>query len=75
MQDRFKLRISKREKQILQMLTFSVKEMALNLQLKPSTVATYIKRLYEKFNVNNRVALYIEASKHGLIDENNYRIN
>lgn len=60
---------SKRENDVLRLLVngASAKEIALKLDLSPTTVQTYIKRIYGKLNVNNRVAAVANVMDRRLI--------
>ncbi len=64
-------RLSKREMQILMMITQgkSVQEISDALSLSPKTISTYRHRLYEKLNVHNDVGLTHLAMRHGLLGE------
>jgi DNA-binding NarL/FixJ family response regulator len=55
-----------REQQVLELLVagFSYKEIAAELDIKPSTVGTYVQRIYDKLHVRTRrqIVLYYRGS-------------
>lgn len=71
------IKIGQREKQILFFLHLPTKQIAHILGIAPSTIYTYLKRMFIKFNVNNRTALYAKAQELNLIarQENDERRN
>jgi DNA-binding NarL/FixJ family response regulator len=61
--------LSDREKQILQLMTTGLikKEIADQLTLSVHTVDTYLRRIYEKLEVNTRTGAVAKALKEGLV--------
>ena len=61
--------LSDREKEILQLMTTGLikKEIAYKLTLSVHTVDTYLRRIYEKLEVNTRTGAVSKAIKEGLI--------
>jgi DNA-binding NarL/FixJ family response regulator len=61
--------LSDREKEILQLMTTGLikKEMADRLALSVHTVDTYLRRIYEKLEVNTRTGAVAKALKEGLV--------
>lgn len=61
--------LSDREKEILQLMTTGLikKEIADRLQLSVHTVDTYLRRIYEKLEVNTRTGAVAKALKEGLV--------
>jgi DNA-binding NarL/FixJ family response regulator len=61
--------LSDREKEILQLMTTGLikKEIADRLTLSVHTVDTYLRRIYEKLEVNTRTGAVAKALKEGLI--------
>lgn len=61
--------LSEREKQILQLMTTGLikKEIADQLTLSVHTVDTYLRRIYEKLEVNTRTGAVAKALKEGLV--------
>lgn len=61
--------LSEREKEILQLMTtgFIKKEIADRLTLSVHTVDTYLRRIYEKLEVNTRTGAVAKALKEGLV--------
>ena len=61
--------LSEREKQILQLMTTGLikKEIADKLTLSIHTVDTYLRRIYEKLEVNTRTGAVAKALKEGLV--------
>ena len=62
-------RLSDRERELLQLLTTGLikKEIADRLQLSIHTVDTYLRRIYEKLEVNTRTGAVAKALKEGLV--------
>lgn len=62
--------LSKRELEVLNLLArgFSFAEIADILKIGRSTVATYVKNIYQKLEVNSRSEAVFEASSMGIID-------
>ncbi len=67
--DRDGIKVTKRENQVLQLLSEgkTCKEIAVILKIAESTVITYIKWLKQKLNVNNSIELIYIASKLGIV--------
>lgn len=61
--------LSDREKEILQLMVTGLikKEIADRLQLSVHTVDTYLRRIYEKLEVNTRTGAVAKALKEGLV--------
>ena len=61
--------LSDREKEILQLMTTGLikKEIADGLSLSVHTVDTYLRRIYEKLEVNTRTGAVAKALKEGLV--------
>jgi hypothetical protein len=61
--------LSDREKEILQLMTTGLikKEIAYRLTLSVHTVDTYLRRIYEKLEVNTRTGAVAKALKEGLV--------
>jgi len=61
--------LSEREKEILQLMTTGLikKEIADRLTLSVHTVDTYLRRIYEKLEVNTRTGAVAKALKEGLV--------
>ena len=61
--------LSDREKEILQLMTTGLikKEIANRLTLSVHTVDTYLRRIYEKLEVNTRTGAVAKALKEGLV--------
>jgi DNA-binding NarL/FixJ family response regulator len=61
--------LSEREREILQLMTtgLSKKEIADRLTLSVHTVDTYLRRIYEKLEVNTRTGAVAKALKEGLV--------
>jgi DNA-binding NarL/FixJ family response regulator len=61
--------LSEREKEILQLMTTGLikKEIADRLTLSIHTVDTYLRRIYEKLEVNTRTGAVAKALKEGLV--------
>ena len=61
--------LSDREKEILQLMTTGLikKEIAHRLSLSVHTVDTYLRRIYEKLEVNTRTGAVAKALKEGLV--------
>ncbi len=61
--------LSEREKEILQLMTTGLikKEIADKLTLSVHTVDTYLRRIYEKLEVNTRTGAVAKALKEGLV--------
>jgi DNA-binding NarL/FixJ family response regulator len=61
--------LSDREKEILQLMTTGLikKEIAYRLTLSVHTVDTYLRRIYEKLEVNTRTGAVATALKEGLV--------
>lgn len=61
--------LSEREKEILQLMTTGLikKEIADKLVLSIHTVDTYLRRIYEKLEVNTRTGAVAKALKEGLV--------
>ena len=61
--------LSDREKEILQLMTTGLikKEIADKVQLSIHTVDTYLRRIYEKLEVNTRTGAVAKALKEGLV--------
>lgn len=59
--------LSDREYQVLKLLTkgCSYDEIAALMAVKKTTIATYIRRIYEKLGVRNRTEAIFEASHSG----------
>lgn len=62
--------LSNREKEILSLAGLSDKQIAHKLNLSPATVKFMFAQMREKFNVQSRTKLLIEAMKTGEIDLN-----
>lgn len=62
--------LSKRESEVLNLLArgFSFHEIGDLLKISRSTVATYVKNIYQKLEVNSRSEAVFEASSLGIID-------
>jgi DNA-binding NarL/FixJ family response regulator len=62
--------LSKREAEVLNLLArgFSFLEIGDLLNISRSTVATYVKNIYQKLEVNSRSEAVFEASSLGIID-------
>ena len=62
--------LSERERQVLRHISRgkSATEVAARLQISPETVKTYIKRIYEKLETNDRVTATVRALKLGLLE-------
>lgn len=67
--DEPEIKLSPREKETLELLSqgLTVPEIAKNLKISAQTVAGYVKKIYEKLHVSNRVELMREASRRGLV--------
>lgn len=63
------IKLSPREKETLELLSqgLTVPEIARSLELSAQTVAGYVKKIYQKLHVSNRVELIREASRRGLV--------
>jgi two-component system nitrate/nitrite response regulator NarL len=63
-------RLSRREAQVLNFLAagLSAPQIAVELNLAPSTVKTHLQRLYERLQVSDRAAAVAEGMRRGLID-------
>ena len=63
------VQLTEREKEVLFYIAkgFTRKETANYLEIRPGTVAGYIKRIYVKLDVNTRAEAVIEALRMGLI--------
>ena len=61
--------LSEREKEMLQLMTTGLikKEIADKVQLSIHTVDTYLRRIYEKLQVNTRTGAVAKALKEGLV--------
>lgn len=61
--------LSPREKETLTLISrgLTVPEAASHMGLRPQTVAGYVKIIYQKLHVSNRVELIREASRRGLV--------
>ena len=61
--------LSEREKEILQLMVTGLikKEIADRVQLSVHTVDTYLRRIYEKLEVNTRTGAVAKALKEGLV--------
>lgn len=59
--------VTNREKEILRLLCFKDAEIAERLFIEKCTVKTHIHRLIDKFLVNSRKSLLIEALKQKVI--------
>jgi len=61
--------LSDREKEILQLMVTGLikKEIAERLSLSVHTVDTYLRRIYEKLEVNTRTGAVAKALKEGLV--------
>ncbi len=61
--------LSEREREILQLMTTGLikKEIADRLQLSVHTVDTYLRRIYDKLEVNTRTGAVAKALKEGLV--------
>jgi len=61
--------LSEREKEILQLMVTGLikKEIADRVQLSVHTVDTYLRRIYEKLQVNTRTGAVAKALKEGLV--------
>lgn len=61
--------LSEREKEILQLMVTGLikKEIADRLTLSVHTVDTYLRRIYEKLEVNTRTGAVAKALKEGLV--------
>lgn len=61
--------LSAREYEVLNMISrgFSNAECAEIMDISPNTVATHIKNIYRKLEVNSRAEALFEASSHGLL--------
>ena len=61
--------LSEREKEMLQLMTTGLikKEIADRVQLSIHTVDTYLRRIYEKLQVNTRTGAVAKALKEGLV--------
>lgn len=62
--------LSNRENEVLNLLArgFSYNEIAALLGLAPSSIGTYVKRIYRKLEVNSRAEAVFEAGNRGIID-------
>jgi DNA-binding NarL/FixJ family response regulator len=62
--------LTPRELEVLNLLSrgFSYAEIADILKLSPQTIATYVKNIYRKMEVNSRAEAIYEASTMGIID-------
>jgi DNA-binding NarL/FixJ family response regulator len=62
--------LAERETEVLRLLAkgFSYQEIADLLHVSPHTIATYIKRLYQKLQVHSRGEAVFEAQRMGLLD-------
>jgi DNA-binding NarL/FixJ family response regulator len=62
--------LSQRESEVLNLLArgFSYNEIATLLSLAPSSIGTYVKRIYKKLEVNSRAEAVFEASNRGIIN-------
>jgi DNA-binding NarL/FixJ family response regulator len=69
----YPIRLSSRESEVLQLMARGVPDniIANALEIKPSTVRTYIARLRTKFQVVNRAQLGAIAARLGYADEDN----
>lgn len=56
-----RIKISEREREILQRVTFENKEIARQLNIKIPTVKTYLNSLFDKFASENRTELLAKA--------------
>jgi len=67
--DEPEIKLSPREKETLELLSqgLTVPEIANNLKISAQTVAGYVKKIYEKLHVSNRVELMREAGRRGLV--------
>lgn len=63
------IKLSPREQETLTLIArgLTVGEVAGKLQLSPLTVAGYVKTIYQKMHVSNRVELVREATRRGLV--------
>lgn len=63
------IKLSPREQETLTLIArgLTVGEVAAKLQLSPLTVAGYVKTIYQKMHVSNRVELVREATRRGLV--------
>jgi len=61
--------LSGREKEVLQKLAdgLTIAEIALHLNISPSTVKFHLKNIYAKFGVDSRAEALVVATKHQLI--------
>jgi DNA-binding NarL/FixJ family response regulator len=68
--DKMREALSKREMEVLNLLArgFSFIEIGDILKISRSTVATYVKNIYQKLEVNSRSEAVFEASSLGIID-------
>lgn len=68
------IRISKREKQVLQLVAAgsSSKQIAAELSISENTVETHRRRLLEKFKVNNSTALIQEAHRLAILPHHGF---
>lgn len=64
-----KPKLSNREFEVLELIARgkSVRAIAISLNVSQDSIKTYVKRLYEKLKVGDRVGLVLTAAKHGLI--------
>jgi LuxR family transcriptional regulator/LuxR family quorum-sensing system transcriptional regulator CciR len=62
--------LSERELEVLRWMAQgkSASDIATILAISPDTVKTYVKRLYEKLQVGDRVAAAVKGLRLGLID-------
>ena len=62
--------LSKRESEVLNLLArgFAFHEIGDLLKISRSTVATYVKNIYQKLEVNSRSEAVFEASSLGIIE-------
>ncbi len=61
--------LSRREKEVLEMITkgFTTDEIAKRMLVSSHTVATFIRRIYRKLNVNSKAQAIYTARVHGLL--------
>jgi two-component system nitrate/nitrite response regulator NarL len=62
--------LSPREREVLNFIAqgHSIPVIAAELYLAPSTVKTYVQRLYEKLGVDDRAAAVAAAMRRGLLE-------
>ena len=66
--DKYKLRITQTELDVLKLLIYPNKEIGEKLFISPKTVGTHLADLFEKLNAHNKTELLYKALKYEIID-------